>query len=50
MPKPKRPALNRAREHRIEQEIVVDTYTSDERALSWYYHLEEKLAFPFKAN
>lgn len=50
MPEPKRPALSRIRERRIEQEIVVDAYTSDERALSWYYHLEEKLAFPFKAR
>lgn len=50
MPKPKRPASNRLRELRIEQEIVVDAYTSDERALSWYYHLEEKLRFPFKAK
>jgi hypothetical protein len=50
MPVPKRPALNRARERRIEQEIVVDAYTSDERAMSWYYYLEEKVAFPFKAK
>jgi len=50
MRKPKRPALNRIRERRIEQEIVVDAYTSDERALSWYCHLEEKLRFPFKAK
>jgi hypothetical protein len=50
MRKPKRPALNRTREDRIEQEIVVDAYTSDERALSWNYYLEEKLDFPFKAK
>ena len=50
MPKPKRPRWNRARERRIEQEIVVDAYTSDEQAMSWYYYLEEKLAFPFKAK
>lgn len=42
--------LNRARERRIEQEIVVDAYTSDERAMGWYYYLEEKLVFPFKAR
>jgi hypothetical protein len=29
-------------------EIVVDAYTSDERG--WYYHLEEKLMFPFRAK
>lgn len=42
--------MNRAREHRIEQEIVVDAYTPEERAMSWNYYLEEKLAFPFKAR
>jgi hypothetical protein len=42
--------LNRTREHRIEQEIVVDAYTSEERAMSWCYYLDEKLAFPFKAK
>lgn len=50
MPEPKHPALNRAIERRIEQEVVVDAYTSDERALGWYYYLEEKLKFPFKAK
>ena len=50
MPKPKRPALNRVRERRIEQKIVVDAYTSEERAMSWNYYLEEKLHFPFKAK
>jgi len=47
MPKPK---PNHARENRIDEEIVVDAYTSDERALSWYYYLEEKLEFPFRAR
>src|SRR5947208_12049740 len=41
---------NGGRERRMEQEIVVDAYTADERALSWYHHLEEKLTFPFKAR
>ena len=50
MPKPKRPALNRARERRIEQQIVVDAYTTEERALRWIYYLEERLQFPFKAK
>ena len=47
MPKPK---PNRTREHRINEEIVVDAYTPDERALSWYYYLEDKLEFPFRAR
>jgi calcium binding protein len=44
------PRLNRAREKRITDEIVVDAYTSDERAMCWYYYLEDSLAFPFKAR
>lgn len=50
MPEPKRPALNRAREHRIEQEIVVDAYDSVERAIGWHCYLDEKLHFPFMAK
>lgn len=42
--------LNAQREHRIEMEIVVDAYTEEERALSWYYYVEEQLSFPFKAT
>jgi len=45
MPKP-----NSAREDRITDEIVVDAYNETERAMSWYYYLEEKLQFPFKAR
>ena len=50
MPKSKRPAPNRTRERRIEEEIVVDAYTAEERAMSWNYYLEEKLQLPFKAK
>lgn len=45
-----RPKINRVRERRIEQQIVVDAYGPDERALSWYYYLENQLRFPFEAN
>ncbi len=47
MPKSK---INRAREHRIAMEVVVDAYGSDERAMGWYYYLDEKLAVPFEAR
>jgi len=47
MPKAK---TDRAREQRIEMEIVVDAYNSDERAMGWYYYLEEKLYLPFQAR
>ncbi len=41
---------NKARERRIEMEIVVDASNAVERALGWYYYLEERLEFPFKAR
>ncbi len=41
---------NKAREHRIEMEAVVDAYNSDERAMGWYCYLEERLKVPFKAR
>jgi Calcium binding len=31
-------------------EFVVDAYDEDERAMGWYYYLEEKLQFPFRAK
>src|SRR6266508_2461979 len=39
-----------AREHRIELEAVVDAYNSEERAMGWFYYLEERLKFPFRAR
>ena len=41
---------NTAREQRIETEAVVDAYNSEERAMGWYYYLEERLKVPFKAR
>jgi Calcium binding len=41
---------NKARERRIEMEVVVDAYNAEERAMGWYYYLEERLKFPFKAR
>jgi hypothetical protein len=38
------------REARIVEEIIVDAYTDQERALSWYYYLEQELRFPFEAE
>lgn len=46
----KPPKLNPARERRILDEIVVDAYGPEERAMGWYCYLEENLAFPFKAK
>ena len=39
-----------AREDRIVMEIIVDAYNEEEQAMGWYYYLEEKLGFPFKAR
>src|SRR5262245_1754749 len=40
----------KARERRIEMEVVVDAYNESERAMGWCYYLEERLKFPFKAR
>jgi len=55
MPKPRssssgRRRQDRRREARIINEIVVDAYKESERALGWYYHLENQLRFPFAAT
>ena len=44
------PKEDEAREERIMMEIIVDAYDEDERAMGWYYYLEDKLRFPFKAR
>lgn len=41
---------DKEREARIAMEAVVDAYGEEERASGWYYYLEEKLAFPFRAK
>ena len=45
--KPKKPKRDETREERISMEIVVDAYDEEERAMGWYYYLEDKLNFPF---
>ena len=44
------PHINRIREQRITDEVVVDCYTAEESAMGWYYYLEGKLSFPFTAR
>jgi hypothetical protein len=41
---------DKRREQRIEQEIVVDANGPEEQAMGWYYYLEDKLHFPFRAK
>ena len=38
------------REERITMEIVVDCYDESERAMGWYYYLQDELQFPFTAQ
>ncbi|MGA7808828.1 calcium-binding protein [Bradyrhizobium sp.] len=43
-------AKDETREQRISMEAVVDAYDSSERAMGWYYYLDGKIKFPFKAR
>lgn len=47
MAKSKKPKRDEEREERISMEVVVDAYGPEERAMGWYYYLEEALHFPF---
>ncbi|MEO0969461.1 MAG: calcium-binding protein [Cyanobacteria bacterium J06639_18] len=38
------------REERITMEAVVDAYNEDERAMGWYYYLDDRINFPFQAK
>jgi hypothetical protein len=42
--------IDKTREHRIEMEIIVDAYDETERAMGWYYYLENEIIFPFTAR
>jgi Calcium binding len=44
------PEKEEDREYRIRMEIVVDAYGEEERALGWYYYLQDKLGDPFRAR
>jgi hypothetical protein len=46
----KKPRKNPVREDRIYEEAIVDAYGPEEKAMSWYYYLESKLSFPFRAR
>src|SRR3990172_8547823 len=38
------------REHRIAMEAIVDANGPEEQAMGWYYYLEDKIHFPFRAK
>ena len=46
----RRPKRDDQREQRIEMEIVVDAHDADERAMGWYYYLEDQIQFPLTAT
>ena len=45
----KRPKRDPVREDRIHNEAIVDA-RPEEQAMSWYYYLEGKISFPFRAK
>jgi hypothetical protein len=45
-----KPKRDPKREHRITIEIIVDAYDEQERAMGWYYYLQDQLQFPFTAT
>jgi len=38
------------REHRIKTEIIVDAEDKEDRAMGWYYYLDDSLNVPFMAT
>ena len=46
----KKPRKDPVRETRIDEEANVDACGPEEKAMSWYYYLEGKLSFPFRAR
>jgi len=44
-----KPNEDKMREERIEMEIIVDAYGTEEQAMGWYYYLEDNIEFPFTA-
>jgi Calcium binding len=38
------------REDRIHNDAIVDAYGAEERAMGWYYYLENQLQLPFQAR
>jgi hypothetical protein len=41
---------DKEREHRIRMEAIVDAYDAEERAMGWYYYLDDRIQFPFEAR
>ena len=50
MSRTKRVPEDRVREDRILFDVVVDAYDESERAMGWYYYLQDKMQMPFPAS
>jgi Calcium binding len=46
----RKPPKDPDREDRIENEVLVDAYDSEEKAMSWYCYLEGNVQLPFRAT
>jgi Calcium binding len=46
----RKPRKDPIREDRIQNEAIVDAYGAEERAMGWYYYLENQLQIPFRAR
>ena len=46
----KKPRRDPIREGRIGNEIIVDANGTEEQAMGWYYYLDDKIRFPFRAK
>jgi hypothetical protein len=46
----KKPAKDPLRGNRIHNEVIVDAYGPEERAMGWYSYLDGKMRFPFQAR
>jgi hypothetical protein len=46
----KKPKKDPIRDDRIHNDVTVDAYGPEERAMGWYYYLEDQLQFPFQAR
>jgi Calcium binding len=42
--------IDESRENRIKEEILVDAEDKEDRAMGWYYYLDDMLNFPFNAK
>jgi len=46
----KKPKKDPVREDRIHNEAIADANGPEEQVMGWYYYLEDKIRFPFRAK